>query len=186
MPRGQSREIVRQFPYFMMARSSQDLSAEDDATMANEMALEKKIDLLVDKVDGLSTKLDGVSTRVDGLSTKFDGMSTRVDGVSTRLDGLSTKFDDLSTRVNTVSADVTSLKGDVGELKTKVAVGFDETHRLIRLSLEGLAGLEETTVERFDKMEAEHGEQFSLLETFGKHVRRRVEKLETPAARRRR
>jgi len=147
--------------------------------MANDMALEKKIDLLVDKFDSMSTK-------VDGLAAQFDGMSTKVDSLSTKVDSVSGKVDSLSTKVDTLSTDVTKLNGEFGDLKTKVSVGFEETHRLLKLSLEGLAGLEETTVDRFDAMSAEHGKQFELLKTFGVHVRKRVEKLEArPKARRR-
>lgn len=105
--------------------------------MANKMALEKKIDLLVDKVGGLAS-------RIDRLETKFDG------------------------------------------LETKMAVGFEESHRLMKLSLEGLGGLEETTVQRFDDMKDHHAKQFDLLQKFGVHVRRRVEQVEGPALRRRR
>lgn len=150
-PRQYPRKIVRQFPYFTLARASQAFTAEDDATMANDMALEKKIDLLVERFEGMSTK-------VDGLSAKFDGMATKVDG----------------------------LAAESGELKTRVSVGFEETHRLLKLSLEGLAGLEETSGENFDQMSAEHNQQFELLETFGVHVRKRVQKLENrPKPRRR-
>ena len=136
-PRQYPRKIVRQFPYFTLARASQAFTAEDDATMANDMALEKKIDLLVERFDGMATKVDG-------------------------------------------------LAAESGELKTRVSVGFEETHRLLKLSLEGLAGLEETSGENFDQMSAEHNQQFELLETFGVHVRKRVQKLENrPKPRRR-
>jgi thiamine monophosphate kinase len=107
---------------FDLASDAERPMPRSGQAMANNMALEKKIDLLVAKVDGLAA--------------------------------------------------------DVGELKTKVTVGFEESHRLLKLSLEGLAGLEETTVDRFDKISAEHDKQFALLETFGVHVRKRVQKLE--------
>jgi outer membrane murein-binding lipoprotein Lpp len=125
--------------------------------MANKMALEKKIDLLVERFDGMSTAVDSLSKKVDGLEAKFGGLEVKVEGMSTKVDGLA---------------------AGVGELKTKVTVGFEESHRLLKLSLEGLAGLEETTVDRFDKMSGDHNKQFALLETFGVHVRKRVQKLE--------
>ncbi|MGH9386036.1 MAG: hypothetical protein ACRD2N_17295 [Vicinamibacterales bacterium] len=140
--------------------------------MADAMSVEQKIDLLADKIDGLST-------RIDGLSTTFDGLETRIDALTEEVAGLKTDVGELKSRVG-------SVEGRLDDLSMKMSVGFEESHRLVKLSLEGLGALKETTDARFDTMSAEHSKQFDLLTKFGVHVRRRVERLEAPPPRRRR
>jgi len=140
--------------------------------MANKMALEKKIDLLVDKVEGLSTTVEAMSTHLNSLDGHVVAIKGEVVALKDETGGL--------------RGEVVAIKGEMGELKSRVSVGFEESHRLLKLSLEGLGALEETTVARFDKMTDEHANRFDLLEKFAVHVRRRVERLEAPAPRRRR
>jgi hypothetical protein len=60
----------------------------------------------------------------------------------------------------------------------RIDVQFEETRGLIRLSLEGLAGLRDTTERGFGDVRRENNENRTLLEEAVKHVRRRVERVE--------
>lgn len=55
---------------------------------------------------------------------------------------------------------------------------FEETRALIRLSLEAVQGLRETTERGFSEVRAEFGEQVSLLKDVARHLRGRVERVE--------
>jgi hypothetical protein len=132
------------------AHSSHQLMAEDDATMADDMSVEKKIELLAEKIDALTVKTDALTVKTDGLTSDLGG-----------------------------------IRSDLDQLSAKVFVGFEESHRLMKVSLEGLGALRETTDARFDTMSDEHAKQFDLLTKFGVHLRRRVERIDPPPRRRR-
>lgn len=63
-------------------------------------------------------------------------------------------------------------------LTQRMDVQFDETRSLIRLSLEAVDSLRETTARGFNEVRQQLDEQSDLLKTAVKHVRRRVETLE--------
>jgi hypothetical protein len=60
----------------------------------------------------------------------------------------------------------------------RMDVQFEETRGLIRLSLEGLEALRETTERGFADVRRENHENRTLLEEVVKHVRKRVERVE--------
>lgn len=61
---------------------------------------------------------------------------------------------------------------------SRMTVQFEETRALIRLSLEGLDALRETTERGFAEIRRENHDNKTLLEAALKHVRRRVERIE--------
>jgi hypothetical protein len=124
--------------------------AEDDATMADDMSVEKQIELLAEKIDALTVKTDALTVKTDDLTS-----------------------------------DVGGIRSDLDQLSAKVSVGFEESHRLMKVGFEGLGALRETTDARFDSMSDEHAKQFDLLTKFGVHLRRRVERIDPPPRRRR-
>ena len=63
-------------------------------------------------------------------------------------------------------------------LNQRMDVQFDETRGLIRLSLEAVEALRESTEQGFRAVRAELGEHTSLLEDAIRHVRGRVERVE--------
>jgi hypothetical protein len=73
-----------------------------------------------------------------------------------------------------------------GRLGQSMKVQFEETRSLIRLSLEGLDALRETTTRGFNDWRTENQENQTLLEAALTHVRRRVEHTETTRPARRR
>ena len=147
--------------------------------MARDMTLEKKIDLLVDGFAGLSGKVDGLSIQVTELKSDVTELKGDVGELKVEMGGL-------KNYVGGLEVEMGGLRGELGKLSSKVDVGFEESHRLLKMSLEALGAFQETTDSRFDKVSHEHAQQFDLLEKVGLHVRRRVERLEGRAPRRRR
>lgn len=70
------------------------------------------------------------------------------------------------------------LKQREERLMQRMDVQFDETRSLIRLSLEAVDSLRETTASGFNEVRQQLDEQSDLLKTAVRHVRRRVETLE--------
>lgn len=66
----------------------------------------------------------------------------------------------------------------IDRLEQKMAIEFEEVKRHIRLSLEGLDALRETTGKGFEAMQANHESQILLVHDVIRHVRRRVEAVE--------
>ena len=62
--------------------------------------------------------------------------------------------------------------------ENRITIQFEDTQRLIRLSLEGLDALRETTERGFAEIRRENYDNKTLLEAALKHVRRRVERVE--------
>jgi hypothetical protein len=62
--------------------------------------------------------------------------------------------------------------------ENRITIQFEDTQRLIRLSLEGLDALRETTERGFAEIRRENHDNKTLLEAALKHVRRRVERVE--------
>jgi hypothetical protein len=88
------------------------------------------------------------------LTTRFD---QRMDGLEQRMGGLEQRMGGVEHRMN---------------------IQFEETRSLIRLSLEGLDALRETTERGFAEIRSENHDNRTLLEAAVKHVRRRVERVE--------
>jgi hypothetical protein len=65
----------------------------------------------------------------------------------------------------------------VGALEQRMNVQFEDTRSLLRLSLEGLGALRESTARGFSVVRRENHENRTLLEEAVKHVRR-VERVE--------
>ena len=74
-----------------------------------------------------------------------------------------------------------SLHAGLGGLEHRMNIQFEETRGLIRLSLEGLDALRETTERGFADVRRENQDNKTLLEAALKHVRRRVETIEGSA-----
>lgn len=71
-----------------------------------------------------------------------------------------------------------SIDGRFNSLEQYMKVQFEETRGLIRLSLEAVDALRESTEQGFRDVGAEHAEQTSLLKDAIRHVRGRVERVE--------
>jgi uncharacterized protein YoxC len=166
--------------------------AEDDATMADDMSVEKKIELLAEKIDALTVKTDALTVKTDALTVKTDALTVKTDALTVKTDALTVKTDALTVQTDALTvqtdglaSDVGGIRSDLDQLSARVSVGFEESHRLMKVSLEGLGALRETTDARFDTMSDEHSKQFDLLTKFGVHLRRRVERIDPPPRRRR-
>jgi len=68
----------------------------------------------------------------------------------------------------------------------KIDFRLDEIHDTAKLGLEAVHGLRESTDEKFEAMDKKHDEQIDLLKSVLVQVRKRVEAVERPKARRRR
>lgn len=67
---------------------------------------------------------------------------------------------------------------EFGAIRGSMKIQFEETHALIRLSLEGLEALRETTERGFVDVRARLDDNTDLLKSAVQHVRGRVERLE--------
>jgi predicted nuclease with TOPRIM domain len=102
---------------FHLARRSQDLASEDDATMANP-----KADMIEERLDRLEQKVSGLDQRVGGLEQKISRLDETVGRLSERVYGVEDRIDTLTTRLD---------------------VGFDAVRNDIKLTLERVDGLRE-------------------------------------------
>ncbi|MGH9383195.1 MAG: hypothetical protein ACRD2N_02735, partial [Vicinamibacterales bacterium] len=79
-----------------------------------------------------------------------------------------------------------SLDGKVDSLDARMRIGFEETHRLIKLGFESVQILDEKIDRRFDETERQHAEHRTVLEAAVKRLRRDIPPHAGPALRRRR
>jgi chromosome segregation ATPase len=68
--------------------------------------------------------------------------------------------------------------GNVEKKVDKLQITSDDTRDMVKLGLEGLEGLRESTAADFKKMSKEHDEQIDLLKITLSHVRKRVARVE--------
>lgn len=68
----------------------------------------------------------------------------------------------------------------------KLQITSEASHDLVKIGLDGLEGLRESTAASFEEMSKEHAEQTDLLKSAVIHVRQRVERVERRKPRRRR
>ena len=112
------------------------------------------------------------------LDEKFNALDERVHALDGKLDiGLGI----LHAEVSSVHGEVDSLHAGLGSLEHRMNIQFEETRGLIRLSLEGLDALRETTERGFADVRHENQDNKTLLEAALKNVRRRAEKVEDAA-----
>jgi len=159
------------------------------------MAIEKQLDFLVEKfgtfetkLNALDTKVDTVDKKVDGVDAKVDALGVRVGALETGLAAVETGLNSVKAHVGTLDSNVSSLGSAVGKLDARMGtvekkvdrlmVTGERTQDLVELSLEGLAGLRETTAAGFKTMAEEHAEQIGLHKTTLLHLRKRVERVE--------
>jgi hypothetical protein len=71
-----------------MARRSQDLASEDDATMANP-----ELQAMREQLDGLSRTMEGLAETSEEQLAEMERLSARVYGVEDRIDAVNTRLD---------------------------------------------------------------------------------------------
>ena len=123
-----------------------------------------------------------IEEQVSLLVRKFGTFETKLDAVDDRLGAVEKKIDTIDRKVDALADDVGTLRTQVGTLRTQV----EDTNRIAKLSLEGLAALRETTEKRFGEARRDHVEQTDLLKSVLVHVRKRVERVEGIVAPKRR
>jgi hypothetical protein len=95
---------------------------------------------------------------------------------------LNARFDEkLHALDEKLEAGLGGVHAGLGGLEHRMKIQFEETRGLIRLSLEGLDALRETTERGFADVRRENQDNKTLLEAALKHVRRRVESIEDAA-----
>lgn len=126
--------------------------------MADEMSVEQKIDLLMERFGVVEGKVDAMDQRFDAMNQRFDAMDQRFDAMDQRFDTMDQRFD---------------------AMDRKFSLQFDAVRADIRLVAEGVVA----TNERLDRVAAEardhHDKQYQLLGEVIRHVRGRVERLES-------
>lgn len=97
--------------------------------MANKMALEQKVNAILEKLETLATaeQLKAVNGRLDAHNIRFDRIDERFNSSDKRFDGIDDKL-------------------------TKLEVGMDEVRSIAKLGLEAVQGLRETTDAGFAQM----------------------------------
>ena len=160
-----------------------------------DMAIEKQLDFLVEKFGTFETKLNALDARFSTLDAKIDTVDKKVDGVdaqvgalATRVGALETGISGLKAHVSTLDSNVSSLGSAVGKLDArmgtvekkvdKLQVTGEHTQELVKLSLEGLEGLRESTAAGFTTMAKDHSDQIDLHKTTLVHLRKRVQRVE--------
>ena len=83
-----------------------------------------------------------------------------------------TGFEVLRGDVNTPTAEVATLGVRTATLDSKVTVGFEQTHALLRFGLEAREALRESMDARFDAADRKHDEQIGLLKDVLRDLRR--------------
>jgi len=124
--------------------------------MANEMALEQKVDALSEKLDAVLAKLDDTAAK-DDLKLFATRNDLKLNAFGSRVDAR----------------------------LSKLAVGLDEVKELAKSGLEAVQILKESTERSFADATRKHDEQIELLKDVSVHVRKRVERLERTRPRRR-
>jgi septation ring formation regulator EzrA len=103
-----------------MARRSQDLAAEDDATMANDNDMNQRLERVETAVNGLEKKIDELPTKAD--------FTTLINKVTTLLED---SRDDVKKAAEGFQATLDRIETDLGELNKKVDVKFGDHDKVL-------------------------------------------------------
>ncbi len=113
--------------------------------------------------------------------------------IASELAALRSDLSGVKSDLGGVKSDIADLKGDVKALDTKVdsvdgkmRVGFEESHRLIKMSFESVQILDEKIDRRFNETERQHANHKTLIEAAIGSLGRDVRSPAGPASRRRR
>jgi chromosome segregation ATPase len=138
-------------------------------------AFEQRLEARFTKIDERFTGVDRQLTNNDQQFKSIDQHFTSIDQHFTSIDQQFTSIDQQFKRID---QRFTSIDNRFDSLEQHMKVQFDETRGLIRLSLEAVDALRESTEQGFREVRAEHAEQTSLLKDAIRHVRGRVERVE--------
>lgn len=137
--------------------------------MADEMTLEDLAGQITEVARGLRELRDEVREQGDALRD-FRG------GLREQGDALRAEFREQGEALRTDLR--REVRNEIDGLKTHMDLRFEETHRLIRLSLEGQAIQQESVARRFDEADRKLDEQTDLLKLVHVNTTKRVSRVE--------
>ena len=150
----------------------------DDATMADEMMRTEFLAYMQAFEQRLDTRFTKIDEQFKNVDEQFMNVDKRLENVDKRLENVDKRFGSVDKQLQNNEKQFTSINERFDSLEQTMKVQFEETRGLIRLSLEAVGGLRETTERGFSDVRAEVGEQTSLLKDVARHVRVRVERVE--------
>jgi chromosome segregation ATPase len=161
------------------------MEAFEERLIIRFQAIDARFDGIDQRLDAMDARFGGIDHRLDAMDARFDGIDQRLDAMKVRLDRSNERFDGVDERFDAVDARFDGMDSRLDRLEHSMTVQFEETRGLIRLSLEGLDALRETTERGFAEVRRANGDHKTLLEAALKHVRRRVENVERTRPRKR-
>src|SRR4030095_16792964 len=117
----------------------------DDARLGDGMTLEK-----------IATELTAIREKLDAHDGKFASIETKLDHHDGKFASLEAKLVAHDAKFESLDGKVASLDGKVESIDARMRIGFEETHRLLKLGFESGQILDEKIDRRFDETERQH------------------------------
>lgn len=103
-------------------------------------------------------------------------VDTKFESIDRRFESIDRKFESMDQK----------LESKTDSLDARMRIGFEETHRLIKMGFESVQILDEKIDRRFNETERQHADHKTLIEAAIKRLSRDAQRPRGPALRRRR
>ena len=167
----------------------------DDARLGDEMTLERiaseltaireKLETHDGMFEALAAKLVAHDGKFESIEAKLVAHDRKFEALEAKLVTHDGKFESHDGKFESLGSKFESLNSKFESLDARMRMGFEETHRLLKLGFESVQILDERVGRRFDETERQHADHKILIEAAVKRLRRDAELSQPPTRRRR-
>jgi hypothetical protein len=130
--------------------------------------------------------MEKIATELAAIRETISSLDSKIGALGSNVGSLDSKVSSLDSTVGSLGSTVGTLGSKLDSLDARMRIGFEETHRLIKLGFESVQILDEKIDRRFDETERQHADHKIVLEAAIKGLSRDVHPPRGPALRRRR